>query len=260
MKNISTRLSVQFSLTGLSFCIKSDEEVIDLYAESSDFVSPEETLNRLVQCFKEKEIHLKNFDSILLIHQNEWSSFVPKAFFDESHLPDYLQYNIALLPTDYIAYDVIANNDMVNVYLPFVNINNYFFDHFGAFQYKHHLTVLIESVLNLERNKKTNSAYIHFNEKTFDLIGFKNGKLQFCNQFHFETAEDVLYYLIFCTEQIGFSDDFSLSFLGKTESRQSIIDFIKKYIGKIENLENYFARFASKNSTPEHFILLNQHA
>lgn len=257
MKNISTRLSVQFSLTGLSFCIKSNEEVIDLYAESSDFESPEEPLNRFVQRFNEKELQLKDFESVLLIHQNEWSSFVPKAFFDESHLSDYLQYNIALLPTDYIAYDVIANNDMVNVYLPFVNINNYFFEHFGAFQYKHHLTVLIESILNVERNKKNNSAYIHFNEKSFDLIGFKSGKLQFCNQFHFETAEDVLYYLIFCTEQIGFSNDFSLSFLGKTETRQPMIDFIKKYIDKVENLESNFSRFSS---TPEHFILLNQHA
>lgn len=260
MKNISTRLSVQFSLTGLSFCIKSNEEVIDLYSESSDFGSPETILNRFVQLFKDRELELKNFDSILLIHQNEWSGFVPKAFFDESHLADYLQYNIALLPTDYIAYDVVANNDMINVYLPFVNINNYFFEHFGAFQYKHHLTVLIESVLNVERNKKANSAYIHFNEKTFDLIGFKNGKLLCCNQFHFETAEDVLYYLIFCTEQIGFSNEFGLSFLGKVETHQPIIDFIKKYIDKIENPENSFARFTSKNFSPEHFVLLNQHA
>jgi hypothetical protein len=67
----------------------------------------------------------------------------------------------------------------------------------------------------------------------------------------------VLYYLIFCTEQIGFSNDFSLSFLGKTETRQPMIDFIKKYIDKVENLESNFSRFSS---TPEHFILLNQHA
>jgi len=256
MKNISTRLSVQFSLTGLSFCVKSNEEVIDLYAEPTDFESPEEVLSRFMQRFEEKGLQLKNFDSVLLIHQNEWSSFVPKAFFDEGHLSDYLQYNIALIPTDYIAYDVIANNDMINVYLPFVNINNYFLDQFGTFQYKHHLTVLIESIFNAERNKKTNSTYLHFNEKTFDLISFKNGKLQFCNQFQFETAEDVLYYLIFCTEQIGFSNDFSLFFLGKIESHQSIVDFIKKYIDNVENNE----RLAYQKLPPEHFILLNQHA
>ena len=77
------------------------------------------------------------FESINVTHSNNLSTFVPKPFFNEDNLSDYLQYNIKILKNDFIAYDTLENSELVNVFIPYVFINNYLFDTFGSFEYKH---------------------------------------------------------------------------------------------------------------------------
>ncbi len=43
----------------------------------------------------------------------------------------------------------LDNYDMVNVYLPFVNINNYIYDLFGEFEFKHNGTVMVQALLKI---------------------------------------------------------------------------------------------------------------
>ena len=52
-----------------------------------------------------------------------------------------------MLENDYITYDEIKNSEIVNVYIPFVNINNFLFDIYGSFIFKHSSTVLIERLI-----------------------------------------------------------------------------------------------------------------
>ena len=47
-------------------------------------------------------------------------------------------------------FDNIITIDAKNVYVPYVNINNYLFQNFGEFEYQHHSSILLEKLLKIE--------------------------------------------------------------------------------------------------------------
>lgn len=223
-------LSVQVSLTGLSFFVRTPDGASQIIHKEIQVTQPHELLDALSDFFSEKSITVNDYDALTVIHKNDWSSFVPKAFFKENHLADYLKFNVALMPTDFISYDIISNNDMVNVYLPFVNVNNFFIDAFGAFQYKHHATVLVENILNKEAGMHREQVYLHFDQLQFECVAVKNGKLQLYNQFAYTTAEDVLYFILFCLQRVHFSADYGLILLGDYSDKSTLIELMKEYL------------------------------
>lgn len=212
--NISKRLSVQVGLTGLSF-YGFDENGKNFHHQTQYHQSTPETLVQEISLLKEAhKIDFKTFNQLEVYHDNPWSTFVPKTFFKEELLPEYLKYNIQLQPEDYLVYDIIAGNDMVNVYLPFVNVNNYFLDHFGVFQYKHFSSVLVEKALKAEAVTGKQAVYLHLQAGTFYLIAIKQGKLQLFNLFEYQCAEDILYFILNTAESVGFKSDFTLKISG----------------------------------------------
>jgi len=76
----------------------------------------------------------QKYHSVSVSHTNNLSSLVPKPLFKEDRMSDYLSYNNKTLRHDYFAFDDLKNHEMVNVYVPFVNANNFFIDQFGGFE------------------------------------------------------------------------------------------------------------------------------
>ena len=97
-------------------------------------------------------------------------TLVPSPLFEEEYLSDYLKYNTKIFKTDFITYDVIKNDDIMIVYVPFVNINNYIFERFGSFEYKHSTTVALDRILEIQKNNAKESMYINIAETYFDLV------------------------------------------------------------------------------------------
>ena len=94
----------------------------------------------------------RDYDEVLVIHNNSLNTFVPKALFDEDFLGSYLQYNAKVFETDFFDYDDIPNTDMNNVYIPYVNINNFLIDQFGPFTYKNTNSILVSRLLEMSKN------------------------------------------------------------------------------------------------------------
>ena len=153
-----THLSIQLSLDGFSFCI-INEFSKELFAYAThEFQeknnSPIKHLELVKNLFNtQKELLHQNYKSVSVVHYNNLVAQVPKPFFDKNYLASYLQQSIKILDNDFIAYDEISNTDIVNVYVPFVNINNFFIDTFGSFEFKHNSTVLIEELLRKHKNE-----------------------------------------------------------------------------------------------------------
>ena len=61
-------------------------------------------------------------------------------------LADYLKFNSKILSNDYITHDDLAQGDIVNVYVPYVNINNFIYDTYGAFEFNHYSTILLNTL------------------------------------------------------------------------------------------------------------------
>src|SRR5690606_15802439 len=149
--NIPTKqeLSIQISLSGLSFCILQKDTKTISFLRDYNFdrkLNHHDVLDKLKHLFNTEPFLQSKFDTVNVIHVNELSTLVPKPLFDEHSLADYLKFNSKILKSDFIAYDSIEINDTANVYVPYVNINNFIYDLFGAFTYKHVSTILIEHI------------------------------------------------------------------------------------------------------------------
>ena len=131
IEDISKRkLSIQFSLDGFSFCISNfNDEIYQFtsYEFEEKMNSPETILESLQEIFKKDTSLQDEFETVQVIHQNSLSTFVPNDYFKEEALKSYVKYNIRTITTDLIVYDNVDELHSKNVYIPYVNINNFLF-------------------------------------------------------------------------------------------------------------------------------------
>ncbi|EGV42032.2 DUF3822 family protein [Bizionia argentinensis JUB59] len=238
-------LSIQISLNGLSFCILNTESktVVFLKEISTEKrETPFTILEMLITAFKtEKELQT-SFNNIQIIHENELATLVPDVLFQEENLADYLKFNSKILRSDFIGFDKIDINKSVNVYVPYVNINNYIYEKFGTFSYKHFSTILIESILKKEKGETFTKMYAHIQSTHFEIIVVKNGELLLYNSFEYTTKEDFIYYVLFTAEHLKLNpDELILQFLGKVSESDDLYNIAYKYIRHI--------RFAQRRDT-----------
>ncbi|MEZ4781999.1 MAG: DUF3822 family protein [Flavobacteriaceae bacterium] len=145
-------MSIQVSLSGLSFCILNTESNAVIHFSSISFdktLNPRDVLEALKNHLSATKDLQQNFNTVRLIHENELSTLVPKLLFNEDNLADYLKFNAKILSNDYITHDDLSQGDIVNVYVPYVNINNFLYDAYGTFEYNHYSTILLNAIFGL---------------------------------------------------------------------------------------------------------------
>jgi len=209
-KNIDERLSVQVSLTGLSFLVTNSTTSNVSYFYEHPFearLAPEEILDQIEVVFGEHNELQHEFYEVRVVYATDLYSIIPSSLFDETKASEYLKFNSKILSNDFIATDVIDPYSLTVVYVPFININNFFFDRFGTFQYFHSASLLIRSILNHEKNAINTKTYIHVLEDSFDIIVIKKNALQLCNTHRFKTPEDFIYYVLFTLEQLDLNPE-----------------------------------------------------
>ncbi|QLG46473.1 DUF3822 family protein [Costertonia aggregata] len=231
------KLSIQVSLDGLSFCVLDTIGNTILASERIIFdneLNPYGIQKELKGLFNQHDLKNTPLSEIVVIHKNTLFSLVPKSLFDENELANYLKFNTKLLANDHLDYDEIENYDVVNVYVPFVNINNYIYELFGEFEFKHHSTVLIETLLNNHSNGNEPVCYVHVSKRQFDVTVISQKKLVFHNTFEYTTREDFIYYLLFTLEQLNLdTETVPLKLFGAVEEGDSIYNICYTYVKHI---------------------------
>ncbi len=265
LKNLKNlHLSIQFSLDGFSFCVYYSE--IKEYILFSKYIFDDKinTPDRLLKAIKQiflKDIDLQYvFKSVLVIHKNDLVSFVPNALLDKENLKNYIQFNNKVLPNDFFAYDNIKNHEMVSVYIPYVNVNNFFIELFGSFTYKHTASILVEKLLNNYVSKEV-QVFVNVAKNQYELIIVENRKLLFYNTFSYKTKADFIYYLLFTAEQLELDvEQFLLYFLGEITKKDEIYIITYEYIRNINFLtcveNSEFINIDNKTKC-ENFVLLH---
>jgi hypothetical protein len=255
-------LSIQLSLSGLSFCILNKDsntiiEVKELRFEKR--LNPFEVLDELKVLFENESTLNNSFTNVTIVHNNDLSTLVPEELFNKNHVADYLKFNSKILKSDFIAYDSILENSSVNVYVPYININNYIYDKFGTFIFKHISSVLIESILRIEKASTTPKVYIHVSLNHFEIIIIKEGKLELYNTFVYNSKEDFIYYILFTAEQLNLNPEtLNLVFIGDITEDDEIYNIAYKYIRNISfgNRNDDFEYIDKPKSNYSNFTLL----
>lgn len=257
-KLTNLELSIQLSLSGLSFCILQRESntihALKRYFFDSK-VNPVQLLEKLKDVFSTEPFLKNKFDNVSLIHDNNLSTLVPKPLFNEDCLADYLKFNSKILKSDFITFDNLDINDSVNVYVPYININNYIYDKYGSFTFKHVSTLLIEQVLKIEKHSDVPKVYANIGKNSFELIVVNNSKLIFYNTFEYTTKEDFIYYLLFTAEQLELNPEIlNLVFTGEIDSKDELYIIAYKYIRFVflGNREDQYKYHSDAQPTSNH--------
>ena len=231
------KLSIQVSLNGLSFCVlDSIGKTLPLCKELAfgRELTPFEVQKELKNFLRDNAVEDYSFSDVVVVHRNNLFSLVPQALFDKKELANYLKFNAKILANDLIEYDEISSYDVVNVYVPFSNINNYIYDLFGEFNFYHHGSIIIQAVLAAHKISTEEICYVYVSEGEMDIIIIGEKKLLYFNHFHFTTTEDFLYYLLFTFEQLKLdSRSVKLRLFGKVEEGDALYTVSHEYVQSV---------------------------
>jgi len=257
-------LSIQLSLDGFSFCVYNKIQdkigVFAVYEFDDKVVSPYKHLELIEQLYQQENLLQIKYNSVSVTHSNNLVTQVPQPFFNKNNLASYLQHTVKVLENDFITYDEVQNSEIVNVYIPFVNINNFLLDTYGSFIFKHSSTILIEKLLNSYKNLEGDFCFVNVSNNNFEVTILKNKKFELFNSFSFNTKEDFIYYILFTAEQLNLNpEDFNLVLLGDIEKESEIYLTLYQYVRNIEfYTPNNSQSVLDEISKHSHFTLLNQ--
>ncbi|WP_240905128.1 DUF3822 family protein [Flagellimonas oceani] len=230
-------MSIQVGLNGLSFCVIDTITHKILAFEKLIFktqLTPYLMLKELKEKLGDQSGIGKDFSEVMVIHKNNMFSLVPKPLFNREELPNYLKFNAKIMANDLIAHDEIPNQDIINVYIPYTNINNYIFDLFGEFEFKHSGTVLLNTLLNQNRTTSEPICYVQVSDREMEMMVMSEKKLLFYNQFEYKSKEDFLYYLLFSLEQLVMDlEKIHLKLFGAIEEGDPIYELCYQYVKNI---------------------------
>lgn len=256
-------LSIQFSLDGFSFCTSNiDTKEIQnfgAYTFEQTIATPELLLSEIEKIVIENTIFSQDFEAITIIHQNSLSTLVPSLLFNENELKTYLDYNIKTLTTDFIVFDNLSHLEINNVYVPYVNINNFFFQQFGEFEYKHYTTILIDKLVLHTKDNNEKTCYVYVSNNSLDIVVLEDSKLVFYNSFSFTSKEDFIYYILFTAEQLELNpEELQLKFIGEIEENSEIYKITYQYIRNVSflNLDIDFFNDDEDLSNHSHYITI----
>ena len=229
------KLSIQVSLNGLSFFVVDGISKKLLLFDEFHFkntASPYHLLKALKERFEKHKILEMRYEEVSVIHWNNMFTLVPKSLFEPNEMANYLKFNTKLMANDEIVFDTLNNQEINVVYVPFTNINNYVFDCFGEFEFKHQATEMLQTVFDQKNTEK--SCFVHVGPKTLELAVLDGKKLLLYNQFQYQNQEDFLYYVLFTYEQLDLNtEECKLQLFGTVAENDTIFNICHSYIQKV---------------------------
>lgn len=246
----STKLSIKISLYGFDLVLRNDlDNSINDYQKLyfNKKVIAENLVTELDSFLNKSKIDFSNVINVKLIISNKLSCLVPKELFDEELSLDYLKFSSKLIKNDFASNDFIEELDIHNVYLPFVNVNNYLIERFGSFEYYHYSTMLLKKTLKKTISNSKTMLFANIDQESFQLIIFKNKKLLYYNNFEYQTKEDILYFLLFAIEQNKeIKSETKLNLTGFFSEKDKIFSYLSKFIKNII-IDQSTTTFINKN-------------
>ncbi|MGJ8684461.1 MAG: DUF3822 family protein [Nonlabens sp.] len=227
-------MSVLIHQDGLSFFIYTSSGVDHTIVKSFKHESnPIEILHEIEMVYEQNSLLTDSFDEVNVVYHHSIFTGVPASIYDENHHSDYLKYNTRILETDVISTDdVIEALDYKTVYIAYSNINNYFFDKYGDFNYYHYSTLAL-----LQHSQKASIDKSHIildiKQSHFYITIFEKGTLKLHNCYPHQAAEDILYYTLFTAQHNNLDPELMDLQLIAASKDEALYDLLYTYVRNV---------------------------
>ena len=174
-----------------------------------------------------------------MIYYNKSSTLVPSDLFDNKNSLNYLKYNTTIQINDLAANDLILDDEVNNLYIPYTDINNFIFERFKAFDFYHYSSLILNKFSKELIDKFSKKVFLNVNDRFVDIIYFDNKKLIFYNSFDYNSNEDIIYYLLFSFSELNIDPDkIHLACYGLIDLQSELYELIYTYIRNVELIES----------------------
>ena len=244
-------LTIYFGYNEIDFIVYDDIDNVLLDFTSFSYSETTNIDNIISNYFQDNKSY-SSFNLITITYFNNLHTMVPLALFDKKNINDYLKFNSSLLENDEYLFDIIKKNESVNVYVPLkYNITN--LQEFGKIvKQNHYTTTLVNEVSKLEKNNLKPNLYLNINNSNIDIILISDNELKFINTFNYSTKEDIVYYVLFCYDQLNLNPENTPVVISGIIDK-SIYSIVYKYIrnvslyeSNIDSKSKYYLNFKNK--------------
>ncbi len=234
------KLSVLIHQDGLSFYTYNSTGILDsLHKEFKHSANPIEILQTIETCFREEAFLKEAFTKATLLYHHNIFTSVPALLYKEDHAADYLKYNARILETDVLSVDEILGTTGVNtVYIAYSNINNYFFERYGSYEYYHYSSRILETRSTPTVGLRP-QVYLDIKGSHFYLSIFNKGKLIAHNLFPHDEIEDILYYTMFTTHHNDLDPETMEIIVCSEEQNNALLELLYTYVRYVTQEKNY---------------------
>lgn len=183
---------------------------------------------------------------ISVIIRDEPFTLIPNEFFEEDQLGKYLRW-ISPIPTTHFVYTCEQPTiDAKDVFL----INQELLEWLQNVAYAqkkvhfyHQSATFIEGIMNQHHLGQPLQVHIQV-EKSYLLVVVKRNKvLEFCNMFHYKTAQDFIYFILLTLDELRLDpQNCQILLYGNIKQQSSIFDLLYRYTKNVQ-----FAKEPIKN-------------
>ena len=194
--NNQTNLTLSVGLNSISLSVYDLPSSKLIKFDKVAFSNPlsiEGTLDELKDLLNKNDLDFKKIENIKLFQQNNLSVLVPSELYSEKQKRTYLKYNTQIRNDDFIAVDNLNNLKIKNIYIPYININNYLVDLFKNIEYFHYDSELLNKLYEIRRNEE---FFVHVDNRQIKIVVFKNDTLNFFNSYEIDNSTDIIYYIL----------------------------------------------------------------
>jgi len=185
------------------------------------------------------------------------TTFVPSRLFNENEKGTYLEGLTNQKLGEKAQEDDSELLGIKVIYPPKSAIGTMLAQRFPAAKFYNSLTAFLHGGAEVTKKGTGFTVFTHILEDRFFLSLFEKERLLFCNTFNYQTASDVMYFVLLTMEQYGANPETAQLYLsGKIVERSDIYTMLHRYILKIDFLPPLdFVKIDDKfSSIPSHFF------
>jgi hypothetical protein len=215
------RLSVLLRPDGYSLCVLDTRTSLFLALNDEQFLpSNSATLpgneylqDHYISHFRKQELIKFSYGQIDLVYASPKVTLVPPGFSKEETIEEYFRFNHPLSTTEKIKSQQVPVGEMTAIYAIPACIENLSNEWFNSAYPGSSASVFIQSLLKDNAHILARQVFLNVWGSYFDIAVIQGRKLLYYNTFRKQAADDLVYFVIYVLEQMGFVPAEELVFL-----------------------------------------------
>ncbi|MCF0206785.1 MAG: DUF3822 family protein [Bacteroidales bacterium] len=253
-------LSILISQGGLSYSVYDGTDNKMQFLVSKDFENQNNKPEEIKSFITENELLEKSFAQINIIYATNKVTIVPDAIFDEASCESIYKLNRKLQKNEVIRYSKQPKSETAIIFAIETDILqtiSEIFPNFNLYPQSHSFIETYLTKTKISENPNRQRVLVQVFENFFEILVIKNAQIINFNTYCYNSANDILYFIVNTFEQLGLSQtECEIAFSGFIDNDSMSIIYLKKFVKNVyfESLNGdykYFYRF--QDIAPHYF-------